>query len=477
MIETMTHHMGIEGLLILFAAFQGLLLTVAFGFRSRGDAWANRILAGLVLCLTVHLLEIFMLLAGLTPYAPHFAGATFPLAFAIGPLYHAYVRRLTDPGWRLRWIDLLHLAPLVLCAVINTRWWMAPVELKLQYGEIMANRIPFEPGWRSILLLSINLAQYVVYASLSIRRVRRLEARVKELAADNELAETVRGLRRMTIAFGGYVTLYAGIFAALQVFEGYGATVDLAWLVILAGFLILHGMQAMGRPETFTHRVAWMTHPSPPTAETPAPPPPGRTRPRPRGPEPVTDPDPRPALALVPGADPDGVAAVDDGTTIEGREHSGTSPKYARSALSDDAVKRVVIRLQAHLAEDRPYLDGSLRLADVARSVGATTHHLSQAINQELGRSFFDLVNEYRVEEAQRLLADPARDTHTILAIAYDAGFNTKSAFNAAFKKRTGQTPSAYRKALHTARDVNDRPDAPPRDRAPGASAAPSPPA
>jgi len=470
MIETMTRHMGIEGLLILFAAFQGILLTGIFGLRNRGDGWANRLLAALVLCLTVHLLEVFMLLAGLTPWAPHFAGATYPLAFLVGPLYHAYVRRLTDPGWRLRRRDLLHAVPLLLCVALSVRWWMAPVAAKLEYGEIMANRVPFDPSGWSILLLSINLAQYVAYAGLSVRRVRGLEERVRELAADNELAETVRGLRRMTIAFGTYVSLYALVFAALQIFEGYGATVDLAWLIVLAGFLVLHGIQAMGRPETFAHRVARMTVAAGPASGSPSPPPPGTSRPRPPAPEAPTE--PRPALALVSGAETEAAGAV----VARGDEADGAdAPKYARSALSEQAVRQLVARLEAHLAEERPYLDGSLRLADVARSVRATTHHLSQAINQALGRSFFDVVNEYRVDEAQRLLADPDRDGHTILAIAYDAGFNTKSAFNAAFKKRTGQTPSAYRKALLSARKVSGSGDAPPRDRAPGASAAPSP--
>ena len=80
---------------------------------------------------------------------------------------------------------------------------------------------------------------------------------------------------------------------------------------------------------------------------------------------------------------------------------------------------------------------------------------LSQALNGVLGVSFSDFVNGYRVDEAKRLLRDPARQDDTILAVLYDAGFNSKSAFNRVFKLRTGETPSSYR------RSAAKRPDAP----------------
>jgi len=73
-----------------------------------------------------------------------------------------------------------------------------------------------------------------------------------------------------------------------------------------------------------------------------------------------------------------------------------------------------------------------------------SVNHLSQVINQQSGKNFFKFINEYRVEEAKRLLTDQSTQKYTILAIAYDCGFNSKSSFNTIFKQYTGKTPSDF---------------------------------
>ncbi|MEL6256529.1 MAG: helix-turn-helix domain-containing protein [Bacteroidota bacterium] len=74
--------------------------------------------------------------------------------------------------------------------------------------------------------------------------------------------------------------------------------------------------------------------------------------------------------------------------------------------------------------------------------------YLSQIINQKEGKNFFDFINGYRVEEVKRNLADPNFDHFSILGIGLEAGFKSKSTFNAVFKKMTGHTPTAYKKLL-----------------------------
>jgi AraC-like DNA-binding protein len=66
-------------------------------------------------------------------------------------------------------------------------------------------------------------------------------------------------------------------------------------------------------------------------------------------------------------------------------------------------------------------------------------------INEHLIVNFLDFVNRYRVGEAQRLLQDEENDQYTLLAVAKEAGFNSKAPFNRAFKKYTGMSPSRYR--------------------------------
>ncbi len=122
--------------------------------------------------------------------------------------------------------------------------------------------------------------------------------------------------------------------------------------------------------------------------------------------------------------------------------------KYERSALPDHEAKAVQKQLENLMDSQRPYLDPDLSLPSLAERLGLARNTLSYVINQRLGRNFYDFVNEYRVKEVKRLMEDPARRDHKLLAIAFDAGFNSKPAFNAVFRKMTGLTPSDYRRGL-----------------------------
>jgi AraC-like DNA-binding protein len=106
-------------------------------------------------------------------------------------------------------------------------------------------------------------------------------------------------------------------------------------------------------------------------------------------------------------------------------------------------------KLQAKMAQDKPYLETELTLPRLSECLSMPQHDLSRVINESLNQNFFDFVNGYRVEEAKRLLVDPAKSAHTILDIALEAGFNSKTTFNGAFKKITGKTPSEFRLEMH----------------------------
>ena len=118
--------------------------------------------------------------------------------------------------------------------------------------------------------------------------------------------------------------------------------------------------------------------------------------------------------------------------------------RYAHSNLSDDVIDEINSKLTAALEEDKHYLDSYLSLQKLARIIGTKPNYLSQVINVKHKCNFRDLVNKYRIETAKKLLVETG---DKIEAVAYDAGFNSLSTFNAAFKKETGLTPSQYRKA------------------------------
>jgi AraC-like DNA-binding protein len=124
---------------------------------------------------------------------------------------------------------------------------------------------------------------------------------------------------------------------------------------------------------------------------------------------------------------------------------SNDAKKYQKSGLTEERADRLVQRVLDVMQTEKPFVQSDLTLQDLAKQLSVSTHHLSQLLNESLGRTFFDFVNSHRVEEAKKQLHDPQNDHLTILAIAYQVGFNSKSHFNLAFKKHAGMTPTQFR--------------------------------
>ncbi|GAB4406122.1 MAG: helix-turn-helix domain-containing protein [Bacteroidia bacterium] len=121
------------------------------------------------------------------------------------------------------------------------------------------------------------------------------------------------------------------------------------------------------------------------------------------------------------------------------------SRRYESSPLTPQQKDRYRAHLLQHMDQARPYLDQELTLQELATQLAINSKYLSQVINELLGQNFMDFINGYRIRRAQALLLHPAYRHLTILAIAQEVGFKSKSAFYTAFKAQTGMTPSDYR--------------------------------
>ncbi len=102
-------------------------------------------------------------------------------------------------------------------------------------------------------------------------------------------------------------------------------------------------------------------------------------------------------------------------------------------------------KLRSIIESNKLYRNPELSLSDLSRSAEISERVVSNAVNQELGKNFFQFINEYRVEEVKQRLKDPNNDHLKILSLAFDAGFNSKASFNRVFKSYTGQTPKDYK--------------------------------
>ena len=103
-------------------------------------------------------------------------------------------------------------------------------------------------------------------------------------------------------------------------------------------------------------------------------------------------------------------------------------------------------KITHYMSTAKPYLDANLTLPQLAIMLQIPPHHLSRVINEKFGINFFDFINQYRVAEVKTKIDNPEFDNLSLLGIAFDCGFNTKSAFNRVFKKMTGMTPSEFKK-------------------------------
>jgi len=120
--------------------------------------------------------------------------------------------------------------------------------------------------------------------------------------------------------------------------------------------------------------------------------------------------------------------------------------KYEQSRLTEAEKEEYLQMLEYYFINEKPYLNPELTISEVAGKLNVSPKYLSQVINESIGKNFYDFINSYRIEEAKKQLNINADSKKTVLEVLYESGFNSKSAFNSAFKKQTGFTPTQFRK-------------------------------
>ena len=129
-------------------------------------------------------------------------------------------------------------------------------------------------------------------------------------------------------------------------------------------------------------------------------------------------------------------------------EEKREGEKYLRSGLKSEKAEEYLNKLIEYTEKNKPFLDRDLSIHDLAALTGIPRHYITQILNEKYGRNFFTFINEYRVKEVIERFNNRKYDNFTILAIAFDAGFNSKTTFNSIFKSQTGETPSSFREKL-----------------------------
>jgi AraC-like DNA-binding protein len=121
---------------------------------------------------------------------------------------------------------------------------------------------------------------------------------------------------------------------------------------------------------------------------------------------------------------------------------------YSGSTFKEDEKQQYIALLNTHMIESKPYLNSQLTLSQLSSETDIPLHQLSRIINEHYNQNFFDYINQLRVNEFIERLSDPKYSNYSLLGLAFDCGFNSKTAFNRFFKKSTGLTPSEFKKNI-----------------------------
>jgi len=133
--------------------------------------------------------------------------------------------------------------------------------------------------------------------------------------------------------------------------------------------------------------------------------------------------------------------------TLKDQQAPSVAANNRLEVLSEEDVASYTSALSTQMNEVHPYLDANLTLRSLAELIDLHPNKLSWLLNEKLGKNFNNYINEHRIRAFQQKSLDPANSHLTLLGLAYESGFNSKSVFNEFFKKTTGQTPRAWIKA------------------------------
>ena len=379
-----------EGMIALSAAVAGIAAAGALSAVRSADRGRARL----------YLIAVFVLFAGITaiPLVVAFARglyvfympAILPMLLALPPaVYHYAAARTVEAAPQstppaIHWRDgVLPVAGLM----TTLGYWLLPATSKTAMfvdGDLPPGFAPSALAFATFLLIALWSLTSLGYLAATLRRLGAFRARLKDLYSNTDTRE----LRWVDWLMAFLVALW-GAAAISLVSDNFGPGLLFPGEIVfvLAAMLLLFVIAfASAQPPVEA-----------PEADAPAPEP-------------------------------------EAGEKTEG--------KYARSALSAAHAKRLAGRIEKAMREDALYLDANLSLAKLSRHVGAPPNLASQTLNEEIGSTFFDYVAHWRIEAAKpRILSSEA----SILAIALEVGFNSRSTFYKAFKRETGMTPKAFR--------------------------------
>ncbi|MEX2600100.1 MAG: helix-turn-helix domain-containing protein, partial [Balneolaceae bacterium] len=346
----------------------------------------NRLLALLMVVFSVDLGMAAFHSFGLHSSYPNLIGIDYALTLLYGPLLYLYVKTMKDGSATIKLFEFLHVVPFVFLLVYMVPFYVGPTAEKLMFVT-QTQEISDTFGFGYInhfkVLHGLTYAGYLMFMLASYRR------KLKDSFSSVENVN-LSWLQNFVMA----TILLAAISGGLHFFGFNGDTVLMGLsdgiydnITLLSVTVFVYGIGYMG-----LHQSAVFTEP------------------------------------------------------IRLKRSNLSTEQYQKSGLTQKEASRCIGHLEMIMERQKLYRDSDLRLDDLADKAGISSHNLTEVLNRYMDQSFYDFVNYYRVEEVKHRIRDHGTNNLTLLALGYDAGFNSKSSFNSVFKKKTGMTPSEFRK-------------------------------
>jgi len=307
---------------------------------------------------------------------------SFPfVAFTYGPLLLLYVNFMTNPLRKFNWFALLHFIPFLVFFTVSVIFREKPILKDLGSFFVPDRFISLRIVYSVCFFLSVT-----IYSILAFVEIKKHQDNLKNLVSYTSGVITLNWLKIVSISFYlAYFILF--ILGGLNIIGNY---IPFDPYFVIFGFIALfsfvYSFYGIKQPVIFGEELK-----------------------------------------------------------PEDEEDKNESEKYVKSGLKEDQATEYLQNLITFVEEKKPYLDRNLSIHQLSLMTGIPRHFITQILNEYHKKNFFLFINEYRVKEVIKKFSDPRFNFYTILAIAFDAGFNSKTTFNAIFKNLTGVTPSEFR--------------------------------
>lgn len=385
----MSANISLGDIIIFAGAVQGIFLSVILWNLNKANRISHRLLATFLFLFSVQMVYFVVWDSKIILSIPHLSMLAAPLDFALGPTFYLYALSLTNKNFRLKATHLLHFVLVGFAIIYFLPFYGSGAAEKINYNQQSFAEIP--QLW--ILFSVASTIQSTIYVGLTVLLLLRHARLIKRYYSDTSAID-LGWIRNLLL-----VIVFAFVSCVAISFIGW------KWANYYSNIIFSFSIYAMGyygmRQKSIFNDI--------------------------REPIPANE----PVAVLIPSM-----------------EDFPLSKKYERSGLTPEHASRYVAELDQLMATEKPFLDAGITLQQLADALHISLHHLSQVLNQNKRVNFFDYINQHRIEEFKQRLANPDYQHYSLLALALDCGFNSKAAFNSAFKKYAGTTPSAYRKNI-----------------------------